>query len=69
MARSKAEEVIELVRKAGILRPKDLQHHGIAREYLRRLHRRGLLERPARGLYRLPDTELTEKHRDNKKNS
>ncbi len=62
MTRSKSEDVIELVRQAGLLRPRDLQRHGIAREYLRRLHRRGLLERPARGLYRLPDAEVTEKH-------
>ncbi len=62
MTRSKSQEVIELVRQAGILRPRDLQRHGIAREYLRRLHRQGLLERPARGLYRLPDAEVTEKH-------
>jgi predicted transcriptional regulator of viral defense system len=54
--------VLELVRKAGVLRPRDLEFRGIPREYLTRLHRRGLLERPSRGLYILAGAEFSENH-------
>ncbi len=30
--------------------------------YLTRLHREGLLDRPSRGLYVLPDADVTEHH-------
>lgn len=62
MVEPKAKKVIELVRKERILRPRDLAPHGIAREYLRRLEERGLLERVGRGLYRLPASDVTENH-------
>lgn len=52
--------VLKLVREAGILRPRDLDSHQIPRDYLKALHRRGLLERIGRGLYVLPETEPTE---------
>ncbi|MCC6627939.1 MAG: type IV toxin-antitoxin system AbiEi family antitoxin domain-containing protein [Chloroflexi bacterium] len=51
---SRADQVLRRARQHGILRPRDLAAHGIAREYLRRLTRRGLLERAGRGLYVLP---------------
>ena len=60
--RTKQEEVLELVRRAGMLRPRDLDRYGIARTYLQRLEQRGLLERAGRGLYRLPSAEVTEHH-------
>jgi len=41
MKSSKADKIIELVRTAGILRPRDLDSYGIPREYLRRLYREG----------------------------
>lgn len=37
--------VIKLVKKHGILRPRDLDAHGIPREYLRQLYEMGELER------------------------
>jgi len=52
--------VLELVREAGILRPRDLDAHGIPREYLIRLRDHGLLERTGRGLYVLAEAERTE---------
>ena len=52
--------VLELVREAGILRPRDLDAHAIPREYLIRLLNRGLLERTGRGLYVLAEAEPTE---------
>ena len=49
-----------LARRYGVLRPRDLSAHGIAREYLVRLHRQGLLDRPARGIYVPADAEPSE---------
>ncbi|MCK8603793.1 type IV toxin-antitoxin system AbiEi family antitoxin domain-containing protein [Desulfoferrobacter suflitae] len=54
------ERVIELVRKAGIFRPKDLDPHGIPREYLMRLYRKGVVQRVGRGLYTLADADISE---------
>ncbi len=58
--RSKTEEVIEIARTSGILRPRDLDRSGIPRVYLRRLVRKGLLVRDGSGLYTLPDAKVTE---------
>lgn len=54
------ERVIDLIRKAGVLRPKDLLPHGIPRSVLQRLERQGQVRRIARGLYELSDAEPTE---------
>ncbi len=62
MAQSKSERVLELVGKSGVLRPRDLDTHGIPREHLSRLCRRGLLERVGRGLYVLANADVTEHH-------
>ena len=62
MARFKPEEVLELVRRAGLLRPKDLKARGIPQDYLWRLHQRGLLQRVGRGVYAAPEAEVTEHH-------
>jgi predicted transcriptional regulator of viral defense system len=62
MGRTRSEQVLELARKAGILRARDLDRLGIAREHLSRLEQRGLLARIDRGLYMLPDAEITEHH-------
>ena len=62
MAKSKTERVLELVRKTGVLRPRDLKAEGIPQDYLWRLHRRGLVERVGRGLYAASDAEVTENH-------
>lgn len=43
-----------------MLRARDLDEHGIARTYLRRLQERGLLVSLGRGLYLPADTEVTE---------
>jgi predicted transcriptional regulator of viral defense system len=62
MTLSKAEQALELARKLGVLRPRDLKQHGIAREYLTRLTQQGALERVGRGLYIVADAELSENH-------
>jgi predicted transcriptional regulator of viral defense system len=62
MAKSKTEEVLELVRRTGVVRPRDLKAKGIPQDYLWRLHRRGLLTRVGRGLYAASEVEVTEHH-------
>lgn len=61
-ATSKKERVLALVKKAGVLRPRDLAAHSLPREYLRRLHKEGVLERPGRGLYTVANTRPTQHH-------
>ena len=61
-SQSKTEQILTIARAAGIIRPRDLAALGIPRIYLRRLHRQGLLLQPGRGLYILPDADLTEHH-------
>ena len=50
------------VGKHGIVRPRDIEAIGLPREYLVRLHRQGKLNRPKRGIYTLPDADVTEHH-------
>jgi len=59
-ARSKTQAALDLVRERGIVRPRDLAVHKIPPDYLDRLHRRGQIERVARGLYAWPDADLGE---------
>lgn len=62
MSQSKTEQVLSLAREVGVLRPIDVEAHGIHREYLRRLASQGLLMRSGRGLYTLCDRTVTENH-------
>jgi predicted transcriptional regulator of viral defense system len=48
------------MRCSGLLRPRDLDAHGIPRIYLQMAVARKLVERSGRGLYRLPNAEATE---------
>ena len=41
-------------------RPRDIEAIGLPREYLVRLHRQGRLSRPGRGIYTLPDANVTD---------
>lgn len=59
---SPVERIRQLMRESAVLRPRDLDAEGIPREYLRRLHDRGLVERVSRGLYVLADAEYTDQH-------
>src|ERR1700683_4256814 len=60
MATTKTQRVLTLAHRQGVLRPRDLAAHDIPREYLVRLHRRGILDRPARGIYVLADAQPSE---------
>jgi predicted transcriptional regulator of viral defense system len=59
---STSDRLLALARRRGVLRAKDLQTEGIPRIYLSRLHRKGVLERPSRGVYVLSDADITEHH-------
>lgn len=54
------QRVLQLVRKNGWLRASDLADAGVPRAVLTRMAASGQLERPARGLYRLPDSGSSE---------
>jgi predicted transcriptional regulator of viral defense system len=54
--------IVELAKAAGVLRPRDLDVHGIARQYLRLAEQQGLVVRSGRGLYTPADAAITEFH-------
>jgi predicted transcriptional regulator of viral defense system len=56
------DAILALVRKRGAIRAQDLQQEGLSRQALIRLYRRGVLDRPTRGLYVLADANFTENH-------
>jgi len=59
---SRKERIVEELRKAAVMRSRDLIALGISREYLSQLCKRGIIERVARGLYRLPNAEVSIQH-------
>jgi predicted transcriptional regulator of viral defense system len=54
------QQALALARQQGILRSKDLKETGIPRVVLARLTASGLLDKIGRGLYRLPNTAISE---------
>lgn len=60
MASSRNEQLIQLVRNLGVIRPRDLATHGIAREHIIRLCEKGDLQRVGRGLYTLAGAPMDE---------
>jgi predicted transcriptional regulator of viral defense system len=58
----RTQQILEMVEQAGVLRPRDLDAHGIPRIYLSRLCERGYLQRVGRGLYVLPNADISEHH-------
>ncbi len=61
-AMDRTQRILEIVEQAGVLRPRDLDAHRIPRIYLSRLCDRGLLQRVGRGLYVLPNADVSEHH-------
>ena len=53
------QKIIELAKKMGLIRPRDVEAEGIHREYLLRLYRDGDLKRVGRGLYSLPNGQTS----------
>lgn len=62
MAASNKDRALKLVQKVGILRPRDLEEHGIPRQYLRLLEEEGRIRRSGRGLYTMAGAKTTENH-------
>jgi predicted transcriptional regulator of viral defense system len=52
--------VVSLMKRKSVLRPRDLDTHGIPRMVLQRLYNEGVLERVGHGLYRLASALATE---------
>lgn len=57
-----SERILDVAAHQALVRPRDVEALGIARESLLRLYRKGLLVRQARGVYALPQTPVTEHH-------
>ena len=53
---------MQYIGEHGIVRPRDIEAIGLPRQYLLRLHQQGKLSRPIRGIYTLPDADVTEHH-------
>jgi len=61
-AMTKTEQTLKLVKRMGLVRPKDLSQHRIPVIYLRRLVQRGQLVQPARGVYAVAGHKPTMHH-------
>lgn len=57
---SQSDHILELARHRRVLRAADVREQGWSPQLLLRLHESGKLHRIARGLYGLPDAEVTE---------
>ena len=58
----RTRRILATVEQEGVLRPRDLDAHGIPRIYLTRLCERGRLQCVGRGLYGLPNADGSEHH-------
>ena len=56
------QKIMHYIREHGMIRPRDIESIGLPREYLIRLHRQGKLNRSGRGIYTVPDANVTERH-------
>lgn len=59
---SLADKALKIALKQGVLRPRDLERHGIPSFYASTLFRAGQLRRVGRGLYMHPDADVSENH-------
>ena len=60
MSPTQTAHILELARRQRLLSAADLRSHGWSPQLLLKLHRTGQLQRVTRGLYSLPDSEMTE---------
>ena len=56
------QKIMHYIREQGMVRPRDIEGIGLPREYLVRLHHQGKLNRSGRGIYTVPDANVTERH-------
>lgn len=61
-AMNQTDHILALAQQKHLLRAADVQSAGCSPQLLIRLHQAGKLQRVARGLYRLPNAEITEHH-------
>jgi predicted transcriptional regulator of viral defense system len=54
--------ILQMARKSGVVRAREIREAGLHQEYLRRLCKSGQLIRTGRGLYSLADGDFTEHH-------
>jgi predicted transcriptional regulator of viral defense system len=59
---STIQKVLSIVKKTGVIRPRDLDKHGIDRKYLNLMYHQGLIDQICRGLYVSKEMDLTERH-------
>jgi len=57
-----SQQLLDLFQQQAIVRPRDLAHHGIPVTTLRQLYLQGRIRRAGRGIYLLPDADLSEHH-------
>lgn len=60
MSHTQTARILELARRQRLLSAADLRSHGWSPQLLLKLHRTGQLQRVTRGLYSLPESEMTE---------
>lgn len=60
MSLTQTARILELAHRQRLLSAADLRSHGWSPQLLLKLHRTGQLQRVTRGLYSLPDSEITE---------
>lgn len=56
---TKAEKLVQELRKKGVLKTKEILKFGISKQYICELTARGVIERISRGYYSLPDYEYS----------
>lgn len=56
------EQILDIVKKMGAIRVRDITARGLHHESLRRLCSEGLVVKSGRGLYELADADITEHH-------
>src|SRR5580693_1195678 len=56
------QKIVRYIGEHGMVRSRDIEAIGLPREYLVRLHRQGKLNRSGRGIYTVPDANVTERH-------
>ena len=59
---TRKDQVLRLIEKMGLARPRELEAHGVSRVQLARLVKEGLVIRQARGIYVVPGHTPTETH-------
>lgn len=57
---SQSDRILDLAKHRSVLRAADIREHGWSPQLLLTLHQAGKLHRVARGLYSLPDADITE---------